>query len=191
MKLPKPKQPPQRFEHHLHRKINGQYRAWSTGANTIYVLEDHEVESRTLGKILSKTPSIRVDCALAVGGQEHPVSALLDTGGTWSLMSAEFAEDIGLDPTQGTLLPKPINHGGRTLKGKVQMVDLILKAGKNDLAHDWGQDLRMDARFLITPDWTAPRVLLGVTGCLELLRVGVEVSPNQSDLPRWYFGAVA
>lgn len=184
MKSLKHKQPPQRLEHHLHRKINGQYCAWSTGANTISVLEQHEGPNGLM------TVPILVQCAITVDGQDYLVGALLDTGGTMSIMNEAFARSLGIDPTQGTPPLHPIGHGSTVFDdGLEQKVDLVLKAGSNP-TNNWGEDLRIRANFLITRYWQRTNLLLGVTGCLEYLRVGVEVGCSADDLPRWYFGAV-
>lgn len=180
MKRPEKKYP----EHCLYRNINGQYSAWSTGANTISVLEQHE------GPEKSMTVPILVQCAITVDGQDYPVGALLDTGGTTSIMNEAFAKSIGVDLTQGRQPLQPIGHGPMVLEGKVHTVDLTLKAGSNP-AINWGQDLRMSANVFITPDWKRTHLLLGIMGCLEHLRVGVELGCGQGDIPRWYFGAVA
>jgi hypothetical protein len=160
----------------------GGYEAWSVGANVLSIFREIEVPTQT-GVVVPRCPSMTIDCALEVGGEVNPVMALLDTGASWSLLSADFATQIGLDPEGGELLDKPIMHGNNEISGYIQHVDLLLKA-----AEGWGQDLRIPARFVISYQWVAPSVVLGVRGCLELLRVGVEVGATPDAVPRWYFG---
>lgn len=104
--------------------------------------------------------------------------ALLDTGGEWSVLSADVAELAGVDlPSPASPISLHSRYGRHA--GTLHRMPVLLVA-------DGGSDLVLDATVLVVPDWPGPPVL-GVRGFLERVRIALDPG-GAADDPWFYFG---
>jgi hypothetical protein len=109
--------------------------------------------------------------------------AVLDTGGQYFFCTQELAKSIAASPEE-SLGDRTINLKGRDVHGTLCRIDITFMS-------DEGDPLRLQVTaFLPDKDQDfgpafLPYSYLGLHGCMERLRFGIDPSQNQD---RFYFG---
>lgn len=119
-----------------------------------------------------------IDCwIVSPNGRRARTRALLDTGAAFSVV-----EERELDGVAGEPLRRPLSSRLGPVTGRLcpVRVDVVAHAGA---------DLRVDARLVVADDWRGPTIL-GVTGFLEHVRIGLFPARTAAD-PAWFCFGVA
>ena len=96
------------------------------------------------------------------------VLAMLDTGASWSVLSAELADELGLFDRDGE--PMTISSRMGTVQGK-------LVRAKTTLVADDGDSLEVDSTVFVSRQWSAGN-FIGYTGFLERIRFAIDPQDN-------------
>lgn len=97
-----------------------------------------------------------------------PVIALLDTGASWSVLTAELAQDLGLLEQEGEPL---------TLESRVGTIDGQLVSARIALLADDGESVELDSTVFVSRDWPAGN-FIGYSGLLEHIRFAIDPGDN-------------
>jgi hypothetical protein len=127
------------------------------------------------GSSESEAGELRI--AVPVKIEEQRTDAVVDTAADWSVCHPELAGLLQLDPA-AALFRITYNIRGNRIKGGVYLLDLHLLAQQGR-----GSSLQLEAKVFV-PDSdpvnldlaarVLPRSLLGLMGCLELVRFAVD-----------------
>jgi hypothetical protein len=118
-------------------------------------------------------PTAKVFVQVEIPGYDGPLLAQVDTGAAYSILETAVAEATGLLGRDGSSTRISTRLG--TILGKLIRHRLTLIA-------DAGESLELDMTLFVSEGWTGPTVL-GYSGCLDHLRVGLDALPNM-----FYFG---
>ena len=112
----------------------------------------------------SETASVHVQ--VKFGGIR--VLAMLDTGASWSVLSADLADELGLFDGDGE--PMTVSSRIGTVQGR-------LVRAKTTLVADDGDALDIDSTVFVSRQWPAGN-FIGYTGLLERIRFAVDPQDN-------------
>ena len=96
------------------------------------------------------------------------VLAMLDTGASWSVLSADLADELGLFDGDGE--PMTISSRMGTVQGR-------LVRAKTTLVADDGDALDVDSTVFVSRQWPAGN-FIGYTGLLERIRFAIDPQDN-------------
>ncbi len=95
--------------------------------------------------------------------------ALLDTGASWSVLTAELAGELGLLEQEGEPL---------TLSSRVGRIEGKLVSARIALLADDGDSVELDSTVFVSRDWPAGN-FIGYSGLLERIRFAVDPGDNR------------
>ena len=97
-----------------------------------------------------------------------PVFALLDTGASWSVLTAELAKELGLLERDGERL---------TLSSRVGRIEGKLVSARIALLADDGESVELDSTVFVSEDWPSGN-FIGYSGLLEKIRFAIDPGDN-------------
>lgn len=97
------------------------------------------------------------------------VFALLDTGASWSVLTADLAEELGLFAQDGAPL---------TLSSRVGTIEGKLVSARIALLADAGKSVELDSTVFVSRDWPAGN-FIGYSGVLERIRFAIDPGDNR------------
>lgn len=121
-------------------------------------------------------------CTVAALTTARPTLALLDTGASLTIIEDRLVDLLGLHAVAGERTERAMDSRYGTFHGRLIPLEITLAATE-------GRALAVQARVFVTDDvWPGPTIL-GVTGFLEHVRIGLLPAPTPDD-PAWFcFGA--
>jgi hypothetical protein len=123
------------------------------------------------------TFSIGLCCAL--GRRDRQINALFDTGAAWSVVGGDLLHILlpYMSPCGST---EKLSTRLGTFVGVPHRIPLHFLADQ-----ELGQDLEIDATFLVIEDWPGP-VILGFNGCLEHIVFAYEPRAKTHESFLWW-----
>jgi len=127
--------------------------------------------ARYLDALPSRTTrrDAKVYVRIAVGEPSLTTTAMLDTGSTYSVLDADFAEELGAFQDDAPAVDLATRHG--LLRGNLVRRRVWLLAEE-------GESLEVDATFWVSPAWRYGH-FLGYAGFLQRIRFAIDPEVNE------------
>ena len=103
------------------------------------------------------------------------VLALLDTGASWSVLNAEFAQELGLFEQDGE---------SATISSRVGEIKGKLVTATTTLVAEEGESIEVESTVFVSSEWPEGN-FIGYSGLLERIRFAIDPGSNS-----FFFGAL-